>query len=192
MKEPILIDCDEVLADFVGACLRLARTFYGIHATRADVTGWDIGVCLKWPEFAAEITRQVNENDLCKRLDEMPGALDWLREIEAEFGVDRVLVCTSPWNAAWLEQRARWLEERGVPLRRQVHCSAKHWHAGYLIDDAQHHIVGDPAKGYAPRAVNRGFIVAAPWNSPAVSPAGFAYARGDLAAALAWLKRVGA
>ena len=182
---PILIDCDEVLADFVGAVLQLARG-RGITASRADVTEWDIGKAIGWPGFASAVTYHVDAG-LCGRLHEVPGAIGWLRRVECEFGAERVFICTSPWNAAWAGQRSQWLVDRGVPTSRQIQMAEKHLLPGHLIDDAAHHINGDPAKGRPPRPDGQGFLVAAPWNSD-----GGRHPRGSLEDALVWLRKVAA
>lgn len=176
MTLPILIDCDEVLSDFVGECLRVAAES-GYGGTLDQITGWDIGKCLGWKGFDAAITNRVDTAELCYRMPEVPGGIGWLRAVEAEFGAARVFICTSPWNASWAAQRIAWLEKRGVPLKRQIHTSQKALIPGLLIDDAQHHIEA--------REPGQGFLIAQNWNRrlPDVP-------RGDHYAAMAWLREV--
>lgn len=178
MNLPILIDCDEVLSDFVGRVLELAAEFGGIYANREQITGWDMSKVLGWPGLDACVTERINKRELCFRLEETPGAISWLRQVEAEFGVDRVFICTSPWNAEWASQRMAWLERRGVPKSRQIQCSAKHLIPGYLIDDAAHHA--------ARRPPGQAFIIDAPWNRGECPGT----PRGNHEAALAWLREV--
>ncbi len=177
MSLPILLDCDEILSDFVGAVLQLAKDEAGIKHRFEDVKGWDMSKELGWPGLNDAVTHAIKHKDLCARLKEIDGAIPWLRDLEETFGADRVFVCTSPWNAEWAGQRAGWLEQRGVPMKRQIQCGAKHLIPGFLVDDAQHHI--------DKRAPGQGFLIAAPWNSPRDI-----YPRGDHAAAKAWLHEV--
>jgi 5'(3')-deoxyribonucleotidase len=182
MKLPILIDCDEVLADFVGTCLQLARDKAGIHAAEDQITGWNIGEAIGWQGLDAAITHAITYNDLTARIKEIPSAVAWLRDVEDTFGKDRVYICTSPWNAEWAGQRAAWLAARGVPIGRQIQMSAKYLLPGLLIDDALHHIEGDARRPARPDG--SGFLLAKPWNKKAkpTTP------RGDYAAAMQWLK----
>jgi 5'(3')-deoxyribonucleotidase len=175
---PILLDCDEVLTDFVGACLDLAAREGGVYATRDEITGWDIGKAIGWPKLNDAITFAVNNKELCARLKEVPGSIPWLRDVEATFGADRVYVCTSPWNGRWADQRIDWLAFHGVPLKRVIQMSNKKLVPGYLVDDALHHIEARPA--------GTGFLIAQPWNKAGEG----LYPRGDHTAALAWLKEV--
>jgi 5'(3')-deoxyribonucleotidase len=178
MSLPILIDCDEVLADFVGACLQLAADKGGIYATKEQITGWDIGKAIGWPQLNTAVTEAIRTRELTLRLKEVPGSIPWLRDVEQTFGADRVYVCTSPWNGPWADQRISWLENRGVPLKRIIQMSPKHLLPGFLVDDALHHATARPA--------GTAFVIAQPWNkdTPADIP------RGDHSAALAWLKDV--
>lgn len=174
---PILIDCDGVLADFTEGCLELARSRAGIFdKTEADITRWDTGGCLGWPGLDVAVDHALRHSEFCYRLGEYEGAMHWFRDVELEFGAERVFVCTSPWNADWAGQRAAWLEKRGIPLKQQIQCSAKHLIPGYLIDDR-------PGVSLT-RALSQTFTLARPWN------ADDANVRGDYAAATAWLRRV--
>jgi hypothetical protein len=170
---PILIDCDGVLANFADSCLRLAREKGGVYALESDLTSWDMAKSIGWPRLDVAIEDAVAQADLCYRIAEYPDAIAWLRDLENTFGSENVLICTSPLNGEWAAQRISWLERRGVPLRRQIHCHQKWRIRGYLIDDAAH-------------AMDRehGFLLARPWNKSYKSGA----PRGDYAAAKAWLK----
>lgn len=170
---PILIDCDGVLSHFTRACFALAERV-GVHATDEDVAEWDTAKCIGYPGLNDAITRAILRDELVYRMPEYPGAIAWLRSLEAEHGADNVFVCTSPWNAEWLSQRAAWLEKRGVPLQRQIQCSAKHLVPGLLVDDR-------PGV-HLTRTDGATFCLARPWNKGDGAP------RGDYADASAWLR----
>ncbi len=175
MIAPVLVDVDGVLADFTGGCLGLAREAGILGKTEADITRWDTGACLGWPGLNDAVTRAVAHRDFCYRLREYEGAIAWLRQLEREHGEENVLACTSPWNAEWTSQRAAWLERRGVPLQRQIQCSAKHLVSGYLVDDR--------AGVHVKRAPGATFCLTRPWNASADEPA-----RGGYEDAAMWLR----
>jgi 5'(3')-deoxyribonucleotidase len=173
MTGPILVDCDGVLSDFSGACLDLAAEKFNVYAVEADITQWDIAKAIGCPGLYPEVSRRVIENEFCYRLRPHVGGLDFLRELETLVGKENVLVCTSPWNAEWMSQRAAWLEDVArVPLARQIQCSRKDLVSGYLVDDR--------ASTISERG--SGFCIARPWN---VDVRG---ARGDYRACLATVR----
>lgn len=177
--KPILIDADEVIVDFNGEVLRMAREQAGIFVRYEDIREWSLERAIGWPGLDAAVTHAVKHADLCARLKPIPEGLAWLRAVEQEFGVDRVFVCTAPWPRApeWLAQRAWWLNHHGVPIERQIHARAKHLIPGHLVDDAPHHV--------SRRPWNQGFLLARPWNTALPDNP-----RGDYAAAMAWLRDV--
>ena len=171
---PILIDCDDVLADLCGACVLLMRDagldYPEVTHMRDDhLSNW------RQPDFLCRLNPAVIERQFCYRLAELPGAIAWLRSLEREHGSDNVFVCTSPWNAEWTAQRAAWLERRGVPLKRQIQCSAKHLVMGRLVDDR-------PGVA-ATRPEGQTFCLTRPWNAASAEPV-----RGGYAEASAWLR----
>ena len=177
MIPPVLIDCDGVLSDFVRSVLDLAALRNDVHGvTEADVTMWDFHTRLLHPDMGATINQAIARDEFVFRMREHEGAIAWLRQLEREHGEDNVFVCTSPWNAEWTAQRASWLERRGVPLRRQIQCSAKHLVSGYLVDDRP----GVHAHRNWPT-----FCLDRPWNALSVEPL-----RGGYAEASAWLREV--
>jgi hypothetical protein len=171
---PILIDCDDVLSDFLGAVCALARRHDRPDVTIASlVPCWDLAKATGWQGVTQAITDAVRDREFCYRMPELPGAIRWLREIEETFGADRVFVCTSPWNGPWAGQRHDWLAKRGVPVARQIHTSRKDLIPGYLVDDAEKHIKRRPM----------GFLLDSPQNVDVRAR----YEHGNHAAASVWL-----
>lgn len=176
MKPPVLIDCDGVLSNFVRAVFDLAALRHDARGfTEADVTMWDFHTRLLHPDMNATINHAISRDEFVFRMPEHEGAIAWLHSVEREHGADNVFVCTSPWNAEWTAQRAAWLEQRGVPLKRQIQCSAKHLVRGRLIDDR-------PGVS-ATREPGSTFCLARPWNAASAEPL-----RGDYSEASAWLR----
>lgn len=173
---PILIDTDDVLSDFLGQLCTLAGR-YGLYRTKETLQpGWKLANAFEWPEIDEAITSAIYNEALTYRMPELPGAIEWLRDVEATFGKERVYICTSPWNGEWSGQRHEWLTERGVDKDRIIQCKAKHLIPGLLVDDAEHHVQARPA--------GTGFL----FNSPQNKAARNKFPHGDHAAAMQWLK----
>lgn len=139
MARPVvLLDCDGVLADFVGAALELINDQLGKRFTRDDVTGWDFTASLGLqPDVGAWIKRQIGATKgFASSLDAYPGAVDGVRRL---CEVAEVYVVTAPWNsnATWAFERESWLKHNfGIGHDRVIHTSAKHLvHGDILVDD---------------------------------------------------------
>jgi hypothetical protein len=149
----------------------------GVSATREDVTQWDIGAAIGFPQWGDAVGNAIKAG-LVRHMPEVSGGIAWLRDVERTFGADRVFVCTSPWNGEWAAQRSDWLIARGVPLKRQIQTAAKHLIPGHMVDDA--------IKNCSGRGPGQAFLLAQPWNKAGIP----GVPRGDHAAALQWLKEV--
>jgi 5'(3')-deoxyribonucleotidase len=139
----ILVDCDGVLSDFVGLILNWVERTHGLAYRRESVDQWDCLAALGFgPEEWKRLSDSVGPLELCRKMPTLPGAAAFLVALEAQA---EVKVATTPMNAAWLGQRAEWLEEHmGIPLERQIHIHDKSDLAGptyagkrwdLLIDD---------------------------------------------------------
>lgn len=161
MTLPILVDCDEVLADFTRAALDIAARDLNVHLRKEDLHVWDF--ISPVPGLREAITRAVNDG-LCRNLLPCDGAGEFLDELERRYGSENVLVLTRPWTTApgvvsktWLCQRAAWLEAFGVPENRLIQTGApKRLFPGILLDDAPHNVVDRPA--------GQRYCIARPWN----------------------------
>lgn len=75
---------------------------------------------------------------MCRDLPAYVGAREFVANLQRCVGASNVHTCTAPFNAAWLSQRAEWLEDIGIPLKLQHHTGGKELgmiHADVLIDD---------------------------------------------------------
>jgi 5'(3')-deoxyribonucleotidase len=163
----------------VAMFLDYVQRLYGTTHTREQITDWDCMAAVGLPpEEWRRMAHNVAPLELCRRMPVLPGAVGFLPAIERLVGADNVKIATSPMCPAWLSQRAEWLEEFGVPLRRQKHLHEKEALAGaydILIDDhAENCEKFQEAGGLA-------FCIAAPYNAGARVP------RGTHAQCLAWL-----
>jgi hypothetical protein len=173
MTQPILVDCDGVLADLIGSVLRLAHERAGIYKTEDQITHYDYGHALEWPRWWVEVETAVREREFVYRMRPYAGAIKLLRELESHAGKENVFVCTKPWGGLpdWLAQRSAWLiDVAGVPTERQIHISSKRLVPGFLIDDDPSNLVD--------RGFHDSFCIARPWNTRAP------FTRGTLADAV--------
>lgn len=178
----LLIDVDGVLADFTHACLKLAAEKFNIYKTPEDITKGEIWDDIGCPELKYEISREVIRNEFCYRMNPIPEGITFLREIERRYGIDNVIVCTSPWRGdarqtatgKWADQRYDWLRDKaGVDRDRVIMAKRKFLIPGILIDDDVNNLeVRKPMSS---------FCIAHPYNK------GFNGPRGDYAACLDWL-----
>jgi 5'(3')-deoxyribonucleotidase len=182
---PILVDCDEVLADFTRAAIDVAQNELGVTMRKEDLMTWDF--ISPVPGLREAITRAVSDG-LCRNLHSCDGAGEFLSALERRYGEENVLVLTRPWTVSpgvvsrtWLAQRAAWLEDFGVPESRLLQTGVrKGYFPGLLIDDAPHNL--------ASREPGQRFCIARPWNRDESTLGGCP--RGDYAACLRYLRTV--
>lgn len=134
----ILLDCDGVLADFIGPVLELVREHTGREHARADVTGFGFAAALKLSADENRIVTDAisNRAGWWSSLPVLPGAREGVARLR-ELG--EVYIVTSPWNscATWLHEREAWLKKHfDIPHSRVLAGSAKHLVAGqWFVDD---------------------------------------------------------
>jgi hypothetical protein len=183
----ILVDCDGVLSDFVGLVLDFAESHYGLRYRRECIDRWNHWECMNIPDLHTRLAALVGPLELCRRMLPLQGAAAFLAGLER---LGEVKVATTPMNAAWMAQRATWLEDFGVPLARQIHMHGKAdlarggdpnapgW--DILIDDhAENCEAFQAAGGWA-------FCIAAPYNEHVDAN----IPRGTYEECLAWVAAV--
>lgn len=185
----IFVDCDGVLADFVGAVLDyLARNTPLTQVRREAIDRWDcfaaVGCAEQWPYFS----KACDQLDLCRNMRELPGARElWAECLRLSAGQARVL--TTPMTVAWLSQRAAWLESFGIPLGAQIQIG-KSACKSLLVNETDTGcvLIDDKVENCEAfqRAGGWAFCIAAPYNAH-VSPH---VPRGTHAEAIEWLRAV--
>lgn len=97
----VLIDCDGVLADFVGHLKKVCRLY-------SHVTEWDLDKCLTQEELTRIAELRHEDNGFCKNIPWLPGACTFLDL--CVFSYDTYIV-TSAWNLpGWERDRRKWLK----------------------------------------------------------------------------------
>lgn len=183
----VLVDCDGVLSDFVGMFLDYVLRVHGTTHTREQITQWDCFDAIGLPPSEwKRMARHVGPLELCRRMPVLHGAQGFLPAIERLVGEENVKVATAPMCPAWLTQRAEWLEEFGVPLKRQKHLHEKEALAGHydvLIDDH-----AENCQRFAETEQGLAFCIAAPYNAHAGGGWDSGVWRGTHAECLRWLE----
>lgn len=138
MKPRVLLDCDGILADFVGGALPLLEFAIGRSVSRDEITEFDFAKSLGLGLIeASRFKRAVGSaRRLANRLEVYPGAKDGVRRLR---DCADVFIVTSSWdsNETWEFDRKAWLK-RHFDIGRHdiVFTAAKHLCVGdYFVDD---------------------------------------------------------
>ena len=138
MTKRVLLDCDGVLADFIGPLLDVVHEHTGRRYAREDVTEFRFAKCLDLTRAEADRVYDTlsNRADWWRSLPVFDGAREGVARLRE---VADVYIVTSPWwtCATWLGQRLDWLYQHfEITGANVVATSAKHMIAGdILVDD---------------------------------------------------------
>jgi len=134
----ILLDCDGVLADFMGGVFDLVEKQTGLRHSIDEITEWDFVKAMGLaPDLAKTVKATLSGEPgwwlSLKPFDQAAEAVALLRKMA------EVYIVTSPWNSHrnWLHEREAWLKKHfGIPHSHVIACSAKHLVRGdILVDD---------------------------------------------------------
>lgn len=143
MKKIVLLDVDDVLADFKSPILAsLNRLAQREKYTRKSFPTWDLFNKLTEQE-CIHAYRQIKQEGFCERLCVMPGAQDAVGLMRT-LGAD-VHFVTSPWVSSrfWHYERHHWLKKHFDADHDHIHQSAgKHLFDGdVFVDDKVQNVV---------------------------------------------------
>lgn len=131
----ILLDCDGVMADFVGGYLATLQTLDGITRRPEDVTRYKIEEALGLSSAAAAwVSGQIAQASWCYDLIPIKGAVEGVERLRA-LGHDLVVV-TSPWRGhmSWHAERVAWLNDYfGIDERDVIFAARKEMITGELL-----------------------------------------------------------
>ena len=133
----VLLDCDGVLADFIGSVLDAVADEIGIRYTHEDIKEFNFTKALNLDaDVARRVKRTISEGPgWWFALAPFPEAIEGVAKLRE---VANVYIVTSPWNSHpnWLHEREAWLKKHfGIPHSHVVACSAKYIVSGDLLVD---------------------------------------------------------
>lgn len=132
----VLLDVDEVLADFQTPALKVMHQVTGHPWAAEDIDDWDVFSVLN-PEQLAETFQVVKAAGFCSSLQPLPGAVEAVREMRSMFS--DVHLVTSPFygSPTWVQERTEWIADIfGLTDEDVTHTRAK-WgvYGDALYDD---------------------------------------------------------
>jgi 5'(3')-deoxyribonucleotidase len=136
-KKRILLDCDGVLADFIGEVIETIVAHGGPRHVHADVIEFNFSTALKLdPDLARLVKRTISKDPgWWIGLDPFQEAIEGVAKLRE---VADVFVVTSPWNSCqtWLFERESWLKQHfDIPHSHVLAGSAKHIVSGHMLVD---------------------------------------------------------
>ncbi|MGL4797965.1 MAG: 5' nucleotidase, NT5C type [Cellulosilyticaceae bacterium] len=135
-KPVLLIDQDDVLAEYIQAVTLTFNEKYQTEFTEQDCDRWDLVSV-----FGEEILDIMHEPHLFKELKPVEDAIQTFKRLyESELFEMYIVTAAQP---GVVEAKCEWLKEHMpfLPLRQFIVCSAKDMIKGdYLLDDGMHNI----------------------------------------------------
>jgi 5'(3')-deoxyribonucleotidase len=108
-QKRLLLDLDEVVADFIGFYLTQASTKMDRKYTKEQVTTWDISKSLDLPPWAkSEIEFELSRPGAAHKICLLPGAQDAVHELAKHC---EIVFVTAPYKGSktWANDRVEWV-----------------------------------------------------------------------------------
>lgn len=130
----ILVDCDEVLADFKTPARSIMQRLFGIDIDPDTHPHWDLFSVLN-PEQLELLFDEMGRPGVCYSLEVLPGAREGLDRLRQEGTV--VAVTRPVLRPTWVYERTHWLMDKmGFEELQVINTAAKHMVRGdALLDD---------------------------------------------------------
>lgn len=135
----ILLDCDGVLADFVGAVVNVLRDYSSLKWSHESFKQWDIFADVvdpKQPYLKELLIKRIERKSFCKAIKPFHHAKDAVNLLR-NYG--DVKVITAPWKGSkhWMPEREEWLVDHfGFKHREIVFAADKSGYIGdIMVDD---------------------------------------------------------
>ncbi len=128
----ILLDVDDVLADFEAAYFEVIHRITGLTLRHEDRTQWNI-LAMVPEEHHALVEATAMEAGFCSRLVPIVGAHAAVLSLQA---LGKVYAVTAPWPGAktWYWEREQWLREHfDIYSDEVLHVTPKHLVRGNVI-----------------------------------------------------------
>jgi 5'(3')-deoxyribonucleotidase len=144
MRPTLLLDCDGILADYVGTALLILKQQSGISVPRDAVTSWEVSD--HFPPEAEPykpIVQQLIKGRLgCKSIRPYDGAKAGLAKIA---DLADIVIVTSPMagSPTWMSEREEWLTTHfGIHSHDVIHAHKKfHVRGDIFCDDKTENVV---------------------------------------------------
>lgn len=141
MKPLVLLDCDNVIADFTGAVLDLVHEYSDRRYTHAHVVSYDILSVLPEPtDVKRTVWRRLRHPGVCERIRPHLDAFEGVKRLR---DVADVHVVTTPLEGSdhWMAERAAWLKRHFDFSHKDVtFTDRKDLVMGdYIVDDKPEH-----------------------------------------------------
>jgi len=158
MSRPlILLDCDGVLADFVGAVCRELELMQLPPKKPEDFTTWNLEETLG-AEVFDRVSRAISARNWAKIIHPYEGSGNFVHQLRI---IGHVVCVTAPWDSpTWMESRYKWLSKCFGFTRQDVFFTSRKGllRGDYLIEDSLANVnawEGDDGLG---------IILDRPWN----------------------------
>ena len=135
-KYTLLIDQDDVLAEYITGVVERYNEKYGTAFTANDCKTWDL-----YQVFGKEVDTVMHEPELFRNLQPVEDALQVFERLYRS-GLFEMFIVTAA-NPACVEAKADWLKEYlpFFPKDRLIVCKHKYMIKGdFLLDDGMHNI----------------------------------------------------
>lgn len=136
IKPVVAIDCDGVLADWLGYVIPVANILFNKNIKQSDLTGWDLYDIIDDPKAKTTLYDYLNQTKMILDMDPYEEALRGMAVLK-EFA--EIYVVTSPMinYPNWILHRNKWLKTHfDIDKNHVIHTSAKHLvQADLFIDD---------------------------------------------------------
>lgn len=161
MSLPLLIDCDGVVCDFIGAVINYAKERWDIDIKYEDVNTDIRKHCGElWDDEAEQYIRS---DGFAQGLQLIPGAMDAIWKMM--HSANDVIFVTAPYigSKTWDHDRRMWLKDRFCISRDQlIFAHNKKWVKGMtLIDDKYQNIID-----WSNENKRTGILFEQPWTTP--------------------------
>ena len=142
IKPVVAIDCDGVLADWLGYVIPVANILFNKNIKQSDLTGWDLYDIIDDPKAKTTLYDYLNQTKMILDMNPYEEALRGMAALK-EFA--EIYVVTSPMMnyPNWILHRNKWLKTHfGIDKNHVIHTSAKHLvQADVFIDDKSENVV---------------------------------------------------
>lgn len=142
IKPVVAIDCDGVLADWMGYVIPIANELFLLNISLSDLTGWDLYDIIDDPKAKTILYDYLNQTNMILDMNPYKEALRGLSALK-EF-VDIYIVTSPMMNYPnWILHRNKWLKTHfGIDKNHVIHTSAKHLiQADVFIDDKPENVI---------------------------------------------------